>query len=47
MKSGHYDLPSKPGLGIDLDEDIIAANPVRLDRKVIEAYYNDGTPAHP
>ena len=47
MKSGYYDLPSKPGLGIDLDEDIIAANPVRLDRKVIEAYYNDGSPTHP
>lgn len=27
MKDGHFDLPDKPGLGVDLDEDVIAQHP--------------------
>ncbi len=46
MRKGSYDLPIAPGLGVDLDEDVIAANPHR-DRPVIQAFYSDGTPAHP
>ncbi len=46
MRQGSYDLPIAPGLGVDLDEDVIAANPHR-DRPVIQAFYSDGTPAHP
>ncbi len=47
MSDGYYELPSSPGLGVDLDESVIAANPVRLDRGVIQVYLADGTPAQP
>jgi len=46
MNAGYYDLPTRPGLGVDLNEEVVAAHPVR-DRAVIEAYYADGTPAQP
>lgn len=46
MRDGHYDLPTKPGLGVDLNEEVIAANPYRY-RPVIQAFWEDGTPAHP
>ena len=46
MRDGCYGLPTAPGLGVDLNEEVIAANPYR-DRPVIEAFYADGTPAHP
>jgi len=46
MNAGHYDLPTTPGLGVDLDEDVIAAHPVH-DRAVIQAFFADGTPAQP
>jgi galactonate dehydratase len=29
VKDGHFDLPSRPGLGIELDEEIIRAHPPR------------------
>ena len=43
---GGYDLPTRPGLGVDLNEEVIAANPHK-DRPVIQAFLADGTPAHP
>jgi galactonate dehydratase len=46
MRAGGYDLPTAPGLGVDLDEEVIAANPYR-DRPVIQAFFADGTPTHP
>ena len=46
MRNGFYDLPTKPGLGVELDEELIAANPFK-DRPVIQAFLADGTPAHP
>ena len=46
MRSGSYDLPTAPGLGIDLKEEVIAANPHK-DRPVIAAFLADGTPTHP
>ena len=45
MGAGGYDLPTAPGLGVDLDEEVIAANPYR-DRPVIQAFNADGTPTH-
>lgn len=46
MIDGSYALPTAPGLGVDLREDVIAANPYRF-RPVIQAFCADGTPAHP
>ena len=46
MREGSYPLPTKPGLGVDLDEEVIAANPHK-DRPVIQAFLADGTPTHP
>jgi galactonate dehydratase len=46
MRGGCYDLPTAPGLGVDLREEVIAASPFR-DRPVIQAFWDDGTPAHP
>ena len=46
MSAGHCGLPTVPGLGVDLDEEVIAANPYR-DRPVIQAFDADGTPIHP
>jgi len=46
MVNGHYELPEAPGLGVDLNEEVIAANPFK-DRPVIQAFGYDGTPAHP
>ena len=48
MEMGHggYDLPTRPGLGVDLNEEVIAANPHK-DRPVIQAFLADGTPTHP
>lgn len=45
MKAGHYELPSKPGLGVDLNEEVIRANPYK-ERPVIQAFFADGTPTH-
>jgi len=45
-RDGFYDLPTAPGLGVELNEDVIADNPFR-DRPVITAFHADGTPAHP
>ena len=41
-----YALPAGPGLGVDLDEEVIAAHPYR-HRPVLQAYEADGTPSHP
>ena len=46
MKDGHYPLPTQPGLGVDLNEEVIAAHPHK-DRPVIKAFFADGTPTHP
>ena len=46
MNAGYYDVPTAPGLGVDINEDVIAAHPVR-DRAVIAAFYANGTPAQP
>ena len=46
LKNGFYELPTEPGLGADLNEDVIAAHPYK-DRPVIQAFFADGTPAHP
>jgi len=46
MNAGYYDVPTAPGLGVDMNEEVIAAHPVR-DRAVIEAFYANGTPAQP
>ena len=46
MNAGHYDLPTAPGLGVDLNEEVIAAHPHK-DRPVIQAFLDDGTPTHP
>ena len=46
MTNGYYELPTKPGLGVDLMEDVIAAHPYRY-RSVIHSFFADGTPAHP
>ena len=36
----------RTGLGVDLDEEVIAAHPYR-HRPVLQAYEADGTPSHP
>ncbi|MCY4377655.1 MAG: galactonate dehydratase [Spirochaetaceae bacterium] len=41
-----YAPPAGPGLGVDLDEEVIAAHPYR-HRPVLQAYEADGTPSHP
>ena len=46
MQNGCYPLPAAPGLGVDLNEDVIADNPYK-NRPVIQAFHNDGAPAHP
>ena len=46
MTNGYYELPTKPGLGVDLREDVIAAHPYQY-RSVIHSFFADGTPAHP
>ena len=46
LGKGYYELPTAPGLGVELDEEVIAANPWRY-RRVIHAFHADGTPAHP
>ena len=46
MRDGAYELPTAPGLGVDLDEEVIAANPYK-DRPVIKAFFADGCPTHP
>jgi len=43
---GHYAPPTAPGLGVELHEEVIAANPYK-DRPVIRVFYSDGSPAHP
>lgn len=43
---GGYALPDAPGLGVELEPEVIAAHPYR-HRPVLEAYESDGTPAHP
>lgn len=45
MRDGCYDLPAASGLGVELNDDVIAANPFK-DRPVIQAFGADGTPAH-
>ncbi len=46
MDGGYYGLPDRSGLGVDLNEDVIVANPPR-DRPVMQAFHPDGTPANP
>ena len=46
LGGGYYEIPDRPGLGVDLNEDVIAAHPYR-ERGVIRSYMADGTPAHP
>ena len=46
MVDGYYELPTQPGLGVDLDEEVIEENPYK-DRPVIRAFYDDGCPTHP
>lgn len=43
MDGGFYNLPTSPGLGVDLNEDVILDNPFK-DRPVIQAFHSDGTP---
>ena len=44
MNDGFYKLPTAPGLGVDLNEDVILNNPYKY-RPVIQAFYSDGTPS--
>jgi L-alanine-DL-glutamate epimerase-like enolase superfamily enzyme len=46
MTNGFYTPPKTPGIGIDLREEVILANPPRF-RPVVQAFYADGSPAHP
>ena len=46
MEDGAYAPPSAPGLGVDLDEEVLTANPYK-DRPVIQAFMADGSPTHP
>ncbi len=46
LGGGYYELPTAPGLGVDLNEEVIAANPYRY-RPVLFASHEDGAPAHP
>ncbi|MBM3934695.1 MAG: galactonate dehydratase [SAR202 cluster bacterium] len=46
MEGGYYGLPTAPGLGVDLREDVIASRPYQY-RHVIYSYMADGTPAQP
>jgi len=46
ISGGGYSLPTRPGLGVDLDEQVIAAHQYK-DRPVIAAFLADGTPTHP
>ena len=45
MRGGYYGLPTAPGLGVDLNEEVIAANQPRY-RPVLRAFLDNGTPAH-
>ena len=46
MTAGGYPLPTRPGHGGDLNEEVIATNPHK-DRPVIQAFMADGTPTRP
>jgi galactonate dehydratase len=46
LGEGYYDLPTAPGLGVDLNEEVMAAYPYRY-RPVLFASHEDGAPAHP
>ena len=49
ITDGFYELPTEPGLGIDLDEDVIASRPFNEDthdrRYVPSVNAEDGAPA--
>ena len=42
---GYYELPTAPGLGIDLDEEVINSRPFNDDRRGGGAFYEDGSVA--
>ncbi len=46
LGGGYYRLPSAPGLGVDLNEEVFEKYPYRY-RPVLFASHEDGAPAHP
>ncbi len=46
LGGGYYELPTVPGLGVDLEEEAFEAYPYRY-RPVLFASHEDGAPAHP
>jgi galactonate dehydratase len=44
LKDGYFELPTAPGLGIELDMDVIEKNPY-VSRQYKGVFYPDGTPA--
>ncbi len=44
LVNGYFELPTKPGLGVELDEEVIASRPYE-SRPYGGAYYYDGAPA--
>lgn len=46
LGEGYYDLPTNPGLGVDLNEEVFESYPYRY-RPVLFASHEDGAPAHP
>ena len=46
LGAGHYELPTAPGLGVDLNEEVFESYPYRY-RPVLFASHEDGAPAHP
>ena len=41
--SGYMELPTRPGLGVDLDEEVIASRPYK-PLQAVRHYYRDGSP---
>ena len=46
LSGSYYELPTAPGLGLDLNEEVFAKYPYRY-RPVLFASHEDGAPAHP
>ena len=46
LGEGYYELPTAPGLGVDLNEEVFESYPYRY-RPVLFASHEDGAPAHP
>ena len=44
LRDGHFELPQGPGLGIELDEDVIARHPYQ-PRPFYDIRYPDGAVA--